>query len=703
MAYATFGTDRNWEGYIRVYYDISQNASGNYTDVTIHDIEYKSKENRYATWTVCGDILIEGSDASTEYFEYWRESFQTYGSGWVSLGNGRSGSLRIYHDSSGNASFSVYLYSAGSYNDFNVFHPNGGTYNCEYNNGTSISVNLPRIDTSGPTITLSASADSSATVTLTASANVSCDSWAYSIDGSGTWYSTTGTSTSKTFTIPNMTGSHTFQVRARKASNGITGYSSSVTTKTPVLSWSKSSTDSSSSIVLTARYLPANTAVRIKYGNTQLDYATSGSYQDNWQLTYNSSNLKGFFTTAGLTTAQSMTVHAQIDGYSYADATFTLTAGNNMKPVVGTLTVTQDPSSQPQSFPNTWIAGISKAKVSVSVTAGSNSDVNPGAVVLTYGGSSVAMTYNSTTQKYEATTPGTLTGNTTFTVTATDYRGLSGLNSYSLTGVYSYWKPAITIDEAETFRCDANGNKLNGGPYVRVKATVSYDTGISGNAIDVLGFNILEEGSTYPPPHALTNGVQCTAVALASPRPDSVITVEVATKDLVSGYIYKTIQLSGGHRDFAMVNYYNSTSAERYTALAIGEAPITPADLFGDSIQIPATGQFMIGGYPMQSLTHMGRETTDGTTFNRDFLSVEVNTKYNSKNMEVAFHKTASDSLWSNMPSARSGVEWIGIRTVIWISGTCIMVKILELKPLSGRIWTNYYDGSSWDGWRYTA
>lgn len=698
MAYAYFSNDQYGEGRIRVSYSYTQNVSGNYTDITIDGIEFQSLKGRSGMWEAFGGFrYVEPDGTEIAGPSYFETNFYTSGTAWTNLS--AYDNFRVYHDDNGTGYVDVIMTEASAGYGFDIFYVRSAqyAYECNYPDGTSIRIDFPNIDRRGPTVSLSGSVNSSGTVTLSASADVSCNSWAYCIDGSGIWYPESGTAYSKTFTIPNMTGSHSFQVRAAKASNGTIGYSSVVTTTTPTLSWNKASVSTDGTIELAVNYLPANTAVLVKYGSTQLD-SYSWSYARSTTISFSSSQLKAFFTTAGVTTLQSITVTASVDGYSYTATSFTLTAGSNMAPVVGTPTVSIDQTVQPPGFPNTWIAGVSKAKIEATVASGSNSSIST--VTLSYGSSSVAMTYNSTTQKYEATTPGTLTGNTVFTVTATDSRGMTGTDAYSLTGVQSYSQPTITIDEGATFRCDSEGSKQSGGLFVRVKAAVSYDTGISGNALSFLRFYVEEDGSADKT--NLTNNAQSGPVPLVNPDKDDTFHIVVEAKDLIGNIVQKRMQFPGGHRDFVLANFYSSNEGRRLTALGIGMAPEISQYMSEDTIQLPVGGSVYIGGFPLQGLTHLPSDM-GGAAFFMDFLRVERNMLYDFANLECGFDKPASDSMWSNVPPARSGSRWVGIRRVYWISGSCILIQILEFSPQAGTVWCNYHDGSAWSGWRYTS
>jgi len=322
----------------------------------------------------------------------------------------------------------------------------------------------------------------------------------------------------------------------------------------------------------------------------------------------------------------------------------------------------------------------------VSVSSGSNASIL--SVTLSYtGGSSMLMTHIGS-GVYRVTTPELTSSSTTFTVTVTDSRGMSASANSSAITVVQYSPPSLNVDAGATFRCTQLGNPDSGGAYFLTKAAASYYTSLSGNAL--LQFNVKIQGTQTT--YNLTSGVQ------GGPYDGNLVattnyTLEFTIEDKVSAAVTKTFPLGSKIRD--LVAIHNSTG----TAFGVGTTPQRTA---GSSVELPAGGVFLIGDIPAQSLSHFGSDLQDGTSFNRDFLAVEVNTMYDSKNMEAAFNKPALDSLWSNIPTAKAGTNWIGVRKVLWLSGSCILVDIEELWPYPGQRWTNYYNGSTWNGWRHT-
>ena len=146
--------------------------------------------------------------------------------GWVQMG---SHSATVTHDNNGSKSITVSATQSSS-----AFWPN-------YCNASG-TVTLTTLDRQAPSVSLTSSSVSTTSLQLSGSSgSTTCDSWDYKID-SGSWtnYSTQeGTSSSKTVTGL-TSSSHSVQVRARKKSNNVYGYSDSkpVDLIAPVVSFS---------------------------------------------------------------------------------------------------------------------------------------------------------------------------------------------------------------------------------------------------------------------------------------------------------------------------------------------------------------------------------------------------------------------------------------------------------------------------------
>lgn len=91
---------------------------------------------------------------------------------------------------------------------------------------------------------------------------------------------------------------------------------------------------------------------------------------------------------------------------------------------------------------------------------------------------------------------------------------------------------------------------------------------------------------------------------------------------------------------------------------------------------------------------------TDPALFSKNFLSLNLGTPDANERITCIFGKDASDSTYSNVPSAAASTTWIGTRYVVMRSSTQAMVKIEEMYPTAGRQWFNFYNNGTWSGWK---
>ena len=112
---------------------------------------------------------------------------------------------------------------------------------------------------------------------------------------------------------------------------------------------------------------------------------------------------------------------------------FTATAGPEMYPEIGNITLTNVPAANMPSGYG-FIANYSKVKISAPVTIPSIAS-SVTVVVSYYGSEPISMSYNESTEEYEATTTSVITGDTTFTIIATDSNTRQAQKSKQLTNV----------------------------------------------------------------------------------------------------------------------------------------------------------------------------------------------------------------------------------------------------------------------------
>lgn len=677
---------------LRLRYHVTQvwNSLTNQSQVTVKMQLISTTYSGYGYWPN-GTLKVAGSNAVT--YNSTIPTHKVYISGtntWLDLaglsGYSTSYTTIINHNGDGTASLTVSSTAINLYPD--------QPYTTFYASAASKTFTLTAIDRTAPTVSLTASAASSNSINISASANYSCDYWDYSTDGGSTWtnYSMTdGTSTS--FTITGLsTGTYNVKVRARRTYNYVYGSSSTVTVSTAPSSFtvSPSAITTGNAVNLSIDVSSStSTTVTFKYGSTTLATHTFTGSSSTFTCP------KTWFDTAGVTMLTSMTVTAEaVCGGTTLTASFTLNAGSDMKPVMGTLTtsIVQKASAQ-TLYPNTYITGISKCKVAVDVTAPTNATIST--VVLSFpAGTSVTATYNSSTGKYEATTAAPITGNTLFTMTATDIRGLSSQATVMLSGVVSYTLPSVTTDSAYTYRCDSSGTQTAGGDYYRVKATAVYDSTLTGNYLVKLTVKIKGESTET----ALASGVQSSPISgMTSPK--LAYTIVVTVEDTISGEITREVTLRGVFRDIVIARNGDHVNA------AIGGNPVVSS--VNNTLNVQ--GELYVFGKPYgcDARANLYSVYSDGESFNKDFLNVSSSNPGAAENSTVMFSRSnIYASQWSNTPGPidSAGKDFAGVRKVFWLSTGTYGVMLYEFKPEPGRIWINFYgwfnNSYSWSGWR---
>ena len=417
--------------------------------------------------------------------------------------------------------------------------------------------------------------------------------------------------------------------------------------------------------------------IRVYYGNTQLYAAATSTGRLTIPVT------KSWFTTAGLTTVTSFSVSVRIDDDSSLYESFTVTAGSDMNPTVTNITTAIVQSGNAATyFPSTYLANISKCKISATVTTGSNAAIRT--VHVSYaGGSAVTLTYNSSTGKYEGTTAALITS-VSFTVTATDARGLTGSSTSSQVTVVQYSKPAINISKAYTYRCNSSGTQESGGAYWRAMATATYYTDLSENSL--LQFKVeINTGTTVN----LSSGVQ-TAVQGGSLNQTTNYTLTFTIQDKVSEEITKTFVLESVTRNVVI------RRSKDGTYVGIGTTPKTTDGK--STLELPSGGKFLVGGVNYGSFDIPFSDDENGNSFEKDFLNVDLEDRFAQKNADSIFY--SSNGSIANCPAALIDSVFWGYRKVFIMNNAFCIVILIEVYPKPGRIWTNGYF-YVWGDWKY--
>lgn len=103
-----------------------------------------------------------------------------------------------------------------------------------------------------------------------------------------------------------------------------------------------------------------------------------------------------------------------------------------------------------------------------------------------------------------------------------------------------------------------------------------------------------------------------------------------------------------------------------------------------------------------QSLLFTNAASIDGSSFSYDLLNVTPSLNNTRFQKNAYFSKPVDDSAWKqeNIPTSMKGKLWIGYRIVMKRNSIHILVEIHELYPVYGRIWSNFYNNGTWNGWR---
>lgn len=417
-----------------------------------------------------------------------------------------------------------------------------------------------------------------------------------------------------------------------------------------------------------------NLTATFKYGSTTLatQSFSSGSLNLNCPAAW--------FDTAGVATLTSMTISVTVTGGTNAMSdSFALQAGSSMRPSVGAVTATPVQSAASAAFPNDYIAGYTSVKVAAAVTLPTSAGISR--VVLSYpGGSNITASYNSSTGKYEATTPVPITADSTLTLTATDRRGLTGSASVAVTGVLGYTLPSVSIDTA--YRCDENGERAAGGAYCRIKVTATHFTALSGNTLKKLTAGVKGGGGS-----SIVSGVASTLPGLSNSKKS--YTIEVTIQDQISEEIKKEIKLEGMLRNLVL------TCTDEGTHLGIGTTPESSEEK--STVELPGGGKYLVGGQPVQSLMQP-IDGTDGMSFEKNLLLIDTGQRDALMHRTAFFHKDAAGVGWENVPPAYSAVEWYGLREVLWMDANHILVRVTDMAG-QGYVWLNRWVQDQWSGW----
>ena len=355
-----------------------------------------------------------------------------------------SGTIDVAHDSDGTKSVviefltSVYTYGASDY---------GGT------------MTLTDIDRTAPTVSCTVGSITAAGFKISATSSATADIWQYSTNGgsSYTTFSTTaGTSASVTLSSLSPNTSYSVKVRARKQTNQVYGYSSTVTAKTlggAVINSCETITadDATVTFKINATVYSASYSYYLYIRNGSTDYVafdartwSTGTADRTFTMTQTEradlleamASLKSFTGTIALVTMNGST---QVGSTSTTTATVQTTEANSAPTMTAfsyydgrsaTTSVTGDNSILLQSYSYLYVTpGTATAQNSASIVK--------------YAASCNGVTVSNTTGAVINLGAVSTSGTLDVVVTATDSRGYTKSVTQSIT-VTAYAKPKVS-------------------------------------------------------------------------------------------------------------------------------------------------------------------------------------------------------------------------------------------------------------------
>lgn len=380
---------------------------------------------------------------------------------------------------------------------------------------------------------------------------------------------------------------------------------------------------------------------------------------------------------------------------------FTLKAGNDMKPTITVTEISCDNSGTPADdhYPNTFIHGISKAGIRLQVTSPVNSVISS-VVCLCSNGETISLTYNSGLNVYYGFTAGTVVDNMTFTISAGDARGLIASTTTDPIVPVHYVAPTITVDENGTYRTDMSGAKTEGGICYKAKAYAVIDTNLPDNQVVLFTVKALNSQTTAN----ITSGVQSGNIS-TSTAATARMTLTFTLKDYVGYTTTRTVYLDG-NRVWIQIETPNDGDGIN---IGIGKKPenivsgVSAIDLDVNFGGTPSRLGYLLEGMNALSFNALLDQSDDGSSFGKDFQNVDTGNVIAKKNATVYFSKPANTNTWSHFPPSRDTDTWRGIRMVFVYGSNKVLVMVIELMPQVGVLWFMHKSGTSWGSWLRTS
>lgn len=243
------------------------------------------------------------------------------------------------------------------------------------------------------------------------------------------------------------------------------------------------------------------------------------------------------------------------------------------------------PSGLPSKFSGYGIAGVSKCLVRAVVRA----DRAISSVYFRYTdytGTTRTVSMSKSGSSYVGTTPTAVAaGSTVFTVTAVDSAGESGSGNGTLSGVYAYSDPSVSVTGLQ--RVNSSSAETETGQYYRIKVSESHS---SINGQNTVSITAGVKGSSTRQTISAGSWTRSNSAVLTNEDLVYVITV-IITDDVGNSQTVEA-SVNGRLRDFVMKRNVSAKSSH----FAVGMTPDANQGSGVSSIQLPANGKIIIGG-----------------------------------------------------------------------------------------------------------
>lgn len=312
-------------------------------------------------------------------------------------------------------------------------------------------------------------------------------------------------------------------------------------------------------------------------------FTVEASYTTDSQ--FNSSYI--YVTLRGWISSQGRDINDRLGSFVCASATFTF-KDDEAPSIYSITTEISQPSGLPSKFSGYGIAGVSKCLVRAVVRA----DRAISSVYFRY------TDYTGTTRtvsmsrlpnivdEYEGTTPTAVAaGSTVFTVTAVDSAGESGSGNGTLSGVYAYSSPSVSV--AGLQRVNSSSVETETGQYYRIKVSESHS---SINGQNTVSITAGVKGSSTRQTISAGSWTRSNSAVLTNEDLVYVITV-IITDDVGNSQTVEA-SVNGRLRDFVMKRNVSAKSSH----FAVGMTPDANQGSGVSSIQLPANAKIIIGG-----------------------------------------------------------------------------------------------------------